>query len=59
MLVLAGDIDLKTAKEKVEKYYGDIPPGPPIARPTEWIAKMTGEHRGWAGRTRAAEHCSP
>ena len=47
VLVLAGDIDLKTAKEKVTKYYGDIPPGPPIARPTAWIAKMTGEHRGW------------
>ncbi len=46
VLILAGDIDLKTAKEKVTKYYGDIPPGPPIARPTEWIAKMTGEHRG-------------
>jgi zinc protease len=47
VLVLAGDIDLKTAKEKVTKYYGDIPPGPPIARPTAWVAKMTGEHRGW------------
>ena len=46
VLVLAGDIDLKTAQEKVTKYYGDIPPGPPIARPTAWIAKMTGEHRG-------------
>jgi zinc protease len=46
VLVLAGDIDLKTAKEKVTKYYGDIPPGPPIARPTVWIAPMTGEHRG-------------
>src|SRR5207244_5678066 len=30
-LVLAGDIDAKTAKEKVEKYFGDIPPGPPVA----------------------------
>lgn len=46
VLVLAGDIDLKTAKDKVAKYYGDIPPGPPIGRPTVWIAKMTGEHRG-------------
>jgi zinc protease len=46
VLVLAGDIDLKTAKEKVTRYYGDIEPGPPIARPTVWIAKMTGEHRG-------------
>jgi zinc protease len=48
VLVIAGDIDLKTAKEKVTKYYGDIPPGPPISRPAAWIAKMTGEHRGWA-----------
>jgi len=47
VLVLAGDIDFQSAKEKVTKYYGDIAPGPPIARPTAWIAKMTGEHRGW------------
>ena len=30
VLVLAGDIDLKTAKERVQKYYGDIPSGPPV-----------------------------
>src|SRR6267142_5642777 len=45
VLVLAGDIDLKTAKEKVQKYYGDIPPGPPVAHHEVWIAKMTGTHR--------------
>jgi zinc protease len=45
VLVLAGDIDLKTAKEKVQKYYGDIPPGPPVAHQEVWIAKMTGTHR--------------
>ena len=45
VLVLAGDIDLKTAKEKVQKYYGDIPPGPPVAHHEVWIAKMTGSHR--------------
>ncbi len=28
VLVLAGDIDLATAKKKVEKYFGDIPRGP-------------------------------
>src|SRR5438034_2341449 len=44
-LVLAGDIDAKTAKEKVEKYFGDIPPGPPVAHQEVWIAKMTGTHR--------------
>ena len=45
VLVLAGDIDLKTAKEKVQKYYGDIPAGPPVAHHEVWIAKMTGTHR--------------
>jgi zinc protease len=45
VLVLAGDIDAKTAKEKVEKYFGDIPPGPPVTHQQVWIAKMTGTHR--------------
>ncbi|MGC1485030.1 MAG: pitrilysin family protein [Candidatus Acidiferrum sp.] len=44
-IVLAGDIDVKTAKEKVEKYFGNIPPGPPVAHQEVWIAKMTGKHR--------------
>jgi len=45
VLVLAGDIDAKTAREKVEKYFGDIPAGPPVAHQQIWIAKMTGTHR--------------
>jgi zinc protease len=45
VLVLAGDIDAKTAKEKVEKYFGSIPPGPPVTHQKVWIAKMTGTHR--------------
>lgn len=45
VIVLAGDIDTKTAKEKVEKYFGDIPPGPPVAHQEVWIAKRTGTHR--------------
>ncbi|WP_354001635.1 M16 family metallopeptidase [Caenimonas aquaedulcis] len=45
-LVLAGDITPQAAREKVEKYYGDIPPGPPLAKHREWIAKRTGTHRG-------------
>lgn len=32
VLVLAGDIDAKTAREKVEKYFGDIDAGPPLVR---------------------------
>jgi len=46
-VVIAGDITPAVAREKVEKYYGDIPPGPPIAKQEGWIAKRTGTHRGW------------
>jgi len=45
VICLAGDIDAKTAKEKVEKYFGNIPSGPPVAHQEAWIAKMTGTHR--------------
>jgi zinc protease len=45
-LVLAGDITPEVARQKVEKYYGAIPAGPPIARQEVWIAKRTGTHRG-------------
>ena len=45
VLVLAGDITPEQAKEKVEKYYGDIPAGPPLAHQEEWIAKRSGTHR--------------
>src|ERR1035441_7565486 len=45
VLVIAGDIDVKTAREKVAKYFGDIPEGPPVAHQEVWIAKMIGSHR--------------
>ncbi len=45
VLVLAGDIDEKTAREKAEKYFADIKPGPPLAKPDVWIAERTGEKR--------------
>jgi len=45
VITLAGDIDLKTAEEKVEKYFGDIPAGPPVGHQEIWIAKLTGTHR--------------
>ena len=45
VIAIAGDIDAKTAREKVEKYFGDIPASPPIAKQQLWIAKMTGTHR--------------
>jgi zinc protease len=46
VVVVAGDIDAATAKQKVEKYFGDIPAGPPVARQQAWIAKRTGSQRG-------------
>jgi zinc protease len=30
VIALAGDIDVDTAREKMEKYFGDIPPGPEV-----------------------------
>lgn len=39
VLVLAGDIDVATAKEKVAKYFGDIPAGPSMAQPKVDVAK--------------------
>jgi zinc protease len=46
VVVVAGDIDTETAKQKVEKYFGDIPAGPPVARQEAWISKRTGSQRG-------------
>ncbi len=40
-LVLAGDIDLATAKDKVERYFGHLASGPPLTRPERWIAKRS------------------
>ncbi len=44
-LVIAGDVNPEEVKQKVEKYFGDIPSGPPVERQKVWIAKMQGEHR--------------
>src|ERR1051326_742861 len=46
-LVIAGDITPEVARQKVEKYYGEIPAGPPIAKQEAWTAKRTGHHRSW------------
>ncbi|MCX6551298.1 MAG: pitrilysin family protein [Acidobacteria bacterium] len=45
VLVLAGDIDPETARQKVERYFGDIPSGPPVTKHQAWIAKRGGEQR--------------
>jgi zinc protease len=46
VVVVAGDIDADAARQKVEKYFGDIPGGPPVARQRAWVAKRTGSQRG-------------
>lgn len=45
VLVIAGDVKASEAKALVEKYFGHIPSGPPLARPEAWTAKMSGEKR--------------
>ncbi|MFU8822004.1 MAG: M16 family metallopeptidase [Gammaproteobacteria bacterium] len=41
VLALAGDIDVETAREKVTRYFGHIPAGPPLTRKTTWVAART------------------
>ncbi|MCG7564949.1 insulinase family protein [Pseudoalteromonas sp. CnMc7-15] len=45
VLVLAGDIDVETAKKKANKYFGDIKPGKPVAKLEKWIAKREEQSR--------------
>ncbi len=45
ILVVAGDITPEAAREKAERYFGDIPPGPPITELDVWAPKLDGDHR--------------
>jgi len=45
VLVLAGDIDVATAKEKVTRYFGDIPAGPKLAQPAVDVAQRPASTR--------------
>ncbi len=42
-LVIAGDFDPAEAKRLVEKYFGGIPAGPPLDRPTLWVPTLDRE----------------
>lgn len=41
VLVLAGDIDVDTAREKVSRYFGHIPAGPDMAQPEVDVAQRS------------------
>jgi zinc protease len=45
VLAVVGDVKADDVKARVERYFGDIPSGPPIARHETWIAQRTGAHR--------------
>ena len=45
VLVLAGDIDVATAREKATKYFGHIPAGPTMAQPKVDVAKRSADTR--------------
>jgi zinc protease len=45
VVVIAGDIAPDEARAKFERYFGDIPAGPPVIKHQEWPAKRTGTHR--------------
>ncbi|MDP2982639.1 MAG: pitrilysin family protein [Candidatus Latescibacter sp.] len=47
-LVIAGDFYPETARKLVDKYFGTLPPGPPMERMTAWIPELDGLKRAVA-----------
>ncbi|WP_447411670.1 insulinase family protein, partial [Clostridium perfringens] len=45
VLVLSGDIDAATAREKVTRYFGGIRPGGAIDRPLRWTPALADTRR--------------
>ncbi len=45
VLAIAGDVDTAAVKAKVEHYFGNLPPGPPVAHVQSWPAPMQGDKR--------------
>lgn len=45
VLTIAGDVKAEEVKALVEKYFGDIPSGPPVAKMDKWIPVLKGESR--------------
>ncbi len=45
VLVLAGNITPEQAKAKVEQYFGELPPGPPVSHPKSWVLDAPEDQR--------------
>ena len=45
VLVVAGDVVPDEVFAKVQHYFGDIPPGPPIAKHDNWVVKLDRDKR--------------
>lgn len=45
VVVVAGDVKTGEALAKVKAYFGDVPPGPPLAKHESWIAQRRGLQR--------------
>jgi zinc protease len=45
VVVVAGDVVPDEVYEKVQHYFGDIPPGPPIAKKDNWVVKLERDKR--------------
>ncbi|HEU0074060.1 MAG TPA: pitrilysin family protein, partial [Dehalococcoidia bacterium] len=44
-LSIAGDIDIEETKKMVERYFGDLPPAPPVPRLQRWAPQLSDEVR--------------
>jgi len=45
VLVVAGDVDPQQVLERVQYWFDEIPPGPPVSSLEEWIPRHTAERR--------------
>ncbi|ANO50230.1 M16 family metallopeptidase [Woeseia oceani] len=45
VLVIAGDVNPDDVRQKVETYFGDIPPGPPLTRYQRWTVQLQEDKR--------------
>jgi len=43
-LVIAGDVEPKQVRERVEHYFGNIPAGPPLTVQADWTPDLVGTH---------------